>query len=185
MSDYINQGDYSYWKNVKSIKDFDKSDVPVDRDLYVNGASMANVIFPANPTRDYEGDIVPIGDYEGQQFAYAWWRDSKNSDDRMVYGRLRAKGYDFATTDKFKVVREAFYIDNGRIYFGDTVLMACPAERWEAEQAKERAFEARRTGDALDRIDDDFSESVRRTSFDAGIKFEPIAKTKASGGKRK
>src|SRR5512133_3930022 len=120
--EYINKGDYSYWKDVKSIKDFDGSNVPVDRDLYVNGASMANVIFPANPSRDYEGDIVPIGDYEGQQFAYAWWRDSKNSDDRLVYGRLRAKGYDYATTDKFKVVREAFYVDNGRIYFGDTVL---------------------------------------------------------------
>ena len=185
MSEYVNMGDYSYWRDTKTIKDFDGSDIPVDRDMFVNGAALRNVIFPANPVKDYEGDIVPIGDYAGRQFAYAWWRESKSSDDRMTYGNLKAKGYDFATTDKFKVVREAFYIDGEKIYFGDTVLMACPAERWEAERKKAAEFEARRTGQSLERVSADFSETVARAARDTGVSMVPIVGPKSSAGKRK
>lgn len=185
MSNYVNQGDYSYWRDVKAIKDFDGNPVPVDRDLYVNGGSMHNVIFPANPVKDYEGDIVPIGDYAGRQFAYAWWRDSKNPEDRIVFGRLRADGYEIASTENFKVVRETFYTDGGRIYFGDTVLMACPAEKWEVVQRKKAEFEAKRTGQALDKVDADFANTVAAASRETGIKLEPIAQTKSVGGKRK
>lgn len=170
----VNMGDYGYWKNTKSILDYDKNEIAPDRDFYVNGTQMSNVIFPANPLKDYEGDIVPIGDNEGKQFAYAWWREGKDSESRMAYGRLKAKGYDFATTDNFKVVRESFYIENGRIYHGDTVLMACTAERYDIEEAKEERERKRMLGDKLDEIDAGFNGTVDVTSGNTGIKLEPI-----------
>lgn len=182
---YVNKGDYGYWKGTESILDFDKNPIAPDRDFYVNGEAMANVIFPANPLKDYAGDIVPIGDNEGRNFAYAWWREGKDPEARMAYGRLKAKGYDFATTDGFKLVRESWFIENGRICFGDTVLMACTAERYDAEEAKESRKRARALGEELDRIDDDFSSTVDRAMSGTGIKLEPITEKKAKAGIRK
>lgn len=182
---YVNKGDYGYWKGTESILDFDKNPIIPDRDFYVNGEAMANVIFPANPLKDYEGDIVPIGDNEGRNFAYAWWREGKDPESRMAYGRLKAKGYDFATTDGFRVVREAWYVENGRIYYGDTVLMACTEERYDEEAAKEEMRRRRVQGDELDKIDADFSNTVDRTLQSTGIKLEPITEaTKAKARKR-
>ena len=181
---YVNKGDYGYWKGTESILDFDKNPITPDRDFYVNGEAMANVIFPANPLKDYEGDIVPIGDNEGRNFAYAWWREGRDPEARMAYGRLKAKGYDFATTDGFKLVRESWFVENGRICFGDTVLMACTAERYDEEEAKERRRNARNMGEELDRIDDDFSNTVDRAMHGTGIKLEPITEKQAKA-KRK
>jgi len=182
---YVNQGDYGYWKGTKSILDFDKNAITPDRDFYVNGEAMANVIFPANPVKDYEGDIVPIGDNEGKNFAYAWWREGKDPEARMAYGRLKSKGYDFATTDGFRLVRESWFIENGRFCFGDTVLMACTAERYDEEEAKERRKQARMHGDELDRIDDEFSNTVDRALSSTGIKLEPITETRSKTKARK
>jgi len=182
---YVNKGDYGYWSDAGSIKDFDGNASVPDRDFYINGAGMRNVIFPANPVRGYEGDIVPIGDNEGRQFAYAWWRDSKDSEARDAYGRLRAKGYQVATTDHFRIVREAFFEENGRICSGDTILMACTAERWEEEKAKEEKNRRRSLGQELDNIDDEFSKTVERTLGNTGIRLEPITEAAAKATKRK
>lgn len=182
---YENKGDYGYWRDSNTIKDFQGNPIAVDRDFYLNGEAMVNVIFPANPVKEYEGDIVPIGDYEGQQFAYAWWREGKDSESRMVYGRLKAKGYDFATTDKFKLVREAFYVENNRIYHGDTVLMACTAERYEQELAKEERQRRRIMGEKLDEIDNDFSNTVDRTLHNTGIKLEPLTERSVNKAKKR
>jgi hypothetical protein len=182
---YVNKGDYGYWKGTESILDFDKNKIAVDRDFFVNGEAMGNVIFPANPLKDYAGDIVPIGDNEGQNFAYAWWRDGKDPEARMAYGRLKAKGYDFATTEGFKLVRESWFVENGRICFGDTVLMACTAERYDAEEAKDKKRNAHRYNNEIEQIDHDFSNAVVGSTHSTGIKLEPITETKVSQTKRK
>ena len=168
----INKGDISYWEGTTHIRDFEGNPITPDRDFYVNGEGMANVIFPSNP--GYEGDIVPINDYEGQNFAYAWWRDSKDPEARMAYGRLKASGYDFATPENFRVVREMFFEENGKICFGDTVLMACPEERYLANQRKYRQKEAQRLGHALDAADNEFATSIERAVAESGIKLEPV-----------
>ena len=171
---YINKGDVSYWDGTDHILDFEKNPIAPDRDFYVNGEGMANVIFGENP--GYEGDIVPIGEYAGQNFAYAWWRDSKDPEARMSYGRLKAAGYDFVTTENFKVVRESFFEEDGKICFGDTVLMACPEERWKKNKRKEQEREAKKLGAALDAADNEFANSVDKVLSESGVKtFEPVA----------
>lgn len=182
---YENKGDYGYWRDAGPGLDFQRNPIPQDRDFMVNGEALTNVIFPANPLKEYEGDIVPIGDYAGQQFAYAWWREGKDAESRMVYGRLKSKGYDFATTDKFKIVREAWYVENGRIYHGDTVLMACTAERYEKELAKEERQRRRMMGERLDEIDNEFSETVARSLHSTGIHLEPLTEKSAKASKKR
>ena len=177
----INKGDVSYWENTKFIRDFEGNPITPDRDFYVNGEGMANVIFPSNP--GYEGDVVPINDYEGRNFAYAWWRDSKDNEARMAYGRLKALGYDFATSENFRVVRESFFEENGKFCFGDTVLMAVPEERYQENKRKERARENKKLGAALDAVDNEFSHSIEAAVRESGIKLEPV--TKGSGSHRR
>lgn len=185
MTEFFNKGDYGYWKGTDHILDFNKKPTPIDRDLYVNasGAGMANVIFPANPVTGYEGDVVPIGDNAGKNFAYAWCPEGKDTGTRMAYGRLKAKGYDFATPDGFKVNNEAWFVENGRICFGDTVLMACTAERYDKEIEKEQKLRNRTIGEELTRIDEDFEGTVSRATGSTGIQLEPI--TEAKGAKPK
>jgi len=173
-----NKGDCGYWFGVKAIKDLGGNLVIPRRELYAT--TMKDVIFPGYD--DYEGDVVPL---DGSDYCYYWWKESKEEAAREEFGDLRLRGYDFATTDRFKLVYPGWWEENGRIYNGTRVLMACPFDRWKKNKDEEREF-WRRTGRLEEKIDEAFSEEITRTARDTGIAVEPLAKTikKAAAGRK-
>lgn len=149
-------GDYAYWKNV---------DGKVDRRSYTTGPQMKNVIFPANGDRP--ADIEPIGPYKGRMFAFYWFKEGKDDHAQWEYSELREKGYEFATTDKFKVNRDSFRIEGDKIYWTSHVLMAIPAEQYDRNKEEER--NRNNTMRMLDRED----ASVNRVT--EGTAFQPFS----------
>lgn len=165
-----NKGDYGYWKGVRFIKDLDGNPVVPRRELYATAPGMKDVVFPGYD--DYEGDVVPL---DGHDYAYYWWREGTDEPARSELGDLKLKGYDFATTENFKLVYPGWWEENGRIYNGARVLLACPSDRYDENKRKEQDF-WRRTG-RFDEIDQHFAEEVQRTARETGIALEPLEKT--------
>jgi hypothetical protein len=163
-----NEGDYGYWKDAGKILDLDGNAVIPRRELYTTAPGMRDVIFPGHET--YEGDIVPL---DKQNYAYYWWREGKDELAMEEFGDLRLKGYDFATTDKFKLVYPGWFEGpGGRITNGIRVLLAVPKERYIQNEEEKRRYMIR-TG-RLEDIDGEFSEKVARVAKETGVAFEPI-----------